>query len=41
VLARESAGLSLTQLSRRLKRPTGAIRQVLNWLIEVDLVHLL
>ncbi len=39
VLARESAGLSLTQLSRRLKRPTGAIRQVLNWLIEVDLVQ--
>jgi len=39
VLAREGAGLSLTQLSRRLKRPTGAIRQVLNWLIEVDLVQ--
>ena len=39
VLARESAGMTLTQLSRRLKRPTGAIRQVLNWLIEVDLVQ--
>jgi hypothetical protein len=39
VLARESTGLSLTQLSRWLKRPTGAIRQVLNWLIEVDLVQ--
>jgi hypothetical protein len=38
VLAREKEGLTLTQLARRLKRPTGAIRQVLNWLIEVDLV---
>jgi hypothetical protein len=38
VMAREMGGLTLTQLARRLKRPTGAIRQVLNWLIEVDLV---
>lgn len=38
VLARETGGLPLTQLARRLKRPSGAIRQVLNWLIEVDLV---
>ena len=39
VLARETAGLTLTQLARRLKRPSGAIRQVLNWLMEVDLVE--
>ncbi len=39
VLARETGGLTLTQLARRLKRPSGAIRQVLNWLIEVDLVE--
>jgi DNA-binding IclR family transcriptional regulator len=39
VLARETRGLSLTQIARRLKRPNGAIRQVLNWLIEVDLVE--
>jgi hypothetical protein len=38
VMARETEGLTLTQLARRLKRPSGAIRQVLNWLIEVDLV---
>lgn len=39
VLAHEVEGLSLTQLARRLKRPSGAIRQVLNWLIEVDLLE--
>lgn len=39
VLAREVEGLSLTQLARRLKRPSGAIRQVLNWLVEVDLLE--
>ncbi len=39
VLAREATGTSLTSLARRLKRPTGAIRQVLNWLREVDLVE--
>jgi hypothetical protein len=38
VLARETKGLTLTRLARALKRPTGAIRQVLNWLMEVDLV---
>ena len=38
VLARETEGLTLTRLARALKRPTGAIRQVLNWLMEVDLV---
>ncbi len=31
--------MSLTTLARRLKRPTGAIRQVLNWLMEVDLIE--
>jgi len=39
VLARGVEGLSLTQLARHLKRPSGAIRQVLNWLMEVDLVE--
>jgi len=39
VLARETGGLTLTQVARALKRPTGAIRQVLNWLMEVDLVQ--
>ena len=39
VLAREPEGLSLTRLARALKRPSGAIRQVLNWLMEVDLVQ--
>jgi AAA+ ATPase superfamily predicted ATPase len=39
VLARETEGLTLTRLARALKRPTGAIRQVLNWLMEVDLVQ--
>jgi hypothetical protein len=39
VLAREAEGLSLTRLARALKRPSGAIRQVLNWLMEVDLVQ--
>jgi len=38
VLARTDAGMSLTQVARRLKRPTGAIRQVLQWLRDVDLV---
>jgi len=39
VLARETAGLPLNQLARALKRPSGAIRQVLNWLMQVDLVR--
>jgi hypothetical protein len=39
VLARETEGLSLTRLARALKRPSGGIRQVLNWLMEVDLVQ--
>ena len=39
VLAREVEGLSLARLARTLKRPSGAIRQVLNWLVEVDLVQ--
>lgn len=39
VLAREMESQSLTQLAHALKRPTGAIRQVLNWLMEVDLVQ--
>ena len=39
VLARETEGLTLTRVARALKRPSGAIRQVLNWLMEVDLVQ--
>lgn len=39
ILARETEGLTLAQLAHRLRRPSGAIRQVLNWLIEVDLVE--
>ncbi len=39
VLAGSPEGLSLTEVARALKRPTGAIRQVLNWLMEVDLVQ--
>lgn len=39
VLAKETEGQTLTRLARALKRPTGAIRQVLNWLMEVDLVQ--
>lgn len=38
VLAREDTGLSLTQIARLLRRPTGAMRQVLQWLVQVDLV---
>jgi hypothetical protein len=38
VLAGSETGLSLTQVARLLKRPTGAVRQVLHWLCEVDLV---
>jgi hypothetical protein len=40
VLAGKTEGLTLTEVARALKRPTGAIRQVLNWLMEVDLVQL-
>ncbi len=39
VLAGKTEGLTLTEVARALKRPTGAIRQVLNWLMEVDLVQ--
>jgi len=39
VLSRETEGLTLTRLARALKRPTGGIRQVLNWLMEVDLIQ--
>jgi hypothetical protein len=39
VLAAKPEGSTLTEVARALKRPTGAIRQVLNWLIEVDLVQ--
>jgi uncharacterized protein len=39
VLAKETAGMTLTEIAARLKRPTGAIRQVMMWLREVDLVE--
>ena len=39
VLAREPEGMTLSQIARALQRPTGAIRQVLNWLMEVDLLR--
>ncbi|MBN2388212.1 MAG: winged helix-turn-helix transcriptional regulator, partial [Anaerolineales bacterium] len=39
VLAREPAGMTLTEIAARLKRPSGGIRQVLTWLANVDLVE--
>lgn len=39
VLAQEPAGMTLTEIAARLKRPSGAIRQVLTWLANVDLVE--
>ncbi|MBN1666308.1 MAG: helix-turn-helix domain-containing protein [Anaerolineales bacterium] len=39
VLAQEPAGMTLTEIANRLKRPSGAIRQVLIWLVDVDLVE--
>lgn len=38
ILAAEEAGLTLTALARRLKRPTGQTRTLLRRLMEVDLV---
>jgi predicted transcriptional regulator len=39
VLAQQPGGMSLTEIAERLKRPTGAIRQILNWLVDVDLIE--
>jgi uncharacterized protein len=39
VLAQEPAGMTLTKIAARLKRPSGGIRQVLIWLADVDLVE--
>jgi len=39
ILAQEPAGMSLTEIANHLKRPSGAIRQVLNWLPDVDLLE--
>jgi len=39
VLAQEPAGITLTEIAARLKRPSGGIRQVLTWLANVDLVE--
>lgn len=38
-IAKEETGLSLSEIAGRLKRPTGAIHQVINWLQEVDLLE--
>jgi predicted transcriptional regulator len=39
VLAQKPGGMNLTEIAERLKRPTGAIRQILNWLVDVDLIE--
>ncbi len=31
--------MTLTEIAGRLKRPTGAIRQVMTWLVDVDFVE--
>lgn len=38
-LSKEPAGMGLTEIASRLKRATGSIHQVMNWLQEVDLVE--
>ena len=38
-IAKEPAGLNLSEIARRLKRPTGAIHQIMHWLQEVDLLE--
>jgi hypothetical protein len=38
-IAKEPAGLNLSEIASRLKRPTGAVHQVMNWLQEVDLLE--
>jgi AAA+ ATPase superfamily predicted ATPase len=39
VIAKEPGGMGLTEIASRLKRATGALHQVLNWLQEVDLIE--
>lgn len=39
VMAQETGGIKLAEAAARLKRPSGAIHQVINWLIDVDLVE--
>jgi len=39
VLAQHPAGMTLTEIAARLKRPSGAIRKVLTWLADVDLLE--
>jgi hypothetical protein len=39
VLAQPPDGMTLTEIAGRLKRPTGAIRKVMSWLVDVDLVE--
>lgn len=38
-IAKETTGLNLSEVASRLKRPTGVIHQVMNWLQEVDLLE--
>ncbi len=38
VLAQAPGGMSLTEIASRLKRPSGAVRRLLTWLLDVDLV---
>lgn len=39
VMAQEPGGMNLTEIANRLHRPTGPIRKVLNWLLDVDLIE--
>jgi AAA+ ATPase superfamily predicted ATPase len=39
VIAKEPGGMGLTEIASRLKRASGALHQVLNWLQEVDLIE--
>jgi len=39
VMGKEPGGLALSEISTRLKRPSGPIHQVMNWLQDVDLIE--
>ena len=38
ILGKEPGGLPLSEIAVRLKRPSGPIHQVMNWLLDVDLI---
>jgi len=38
-LSKDPAGMGLTELASRIRRATGSVHQVMNWLQEVDLVE--